>query len=79
MNRIDEDQLIEEASDFLHWLAELGVSVWKDTTTKELVFSPKSKMTKQMIGEAHRLRNYLARLIGPDVQVTMNPYNRSWN
>ena len=71
--------LIEEAHDFLHWLRECGVSVCKDMTTKELVFSPKSKMTRQMAGEAHRLRNYLARLIGPDVQVTMNPYNRSWN
>lgn len=79
MRRETDEFLTEEAQDFLHWLQQCGVSVWKDTTTSELVFTPKSKMTEQMVAEAHRLKNYLAPLIGPDVQVTINPYNVSWN
>ena len=79
MERIDEELLIEEASDFLHWLAELGVSVWKDMSTMELVFSPKAQLTKQAVAEAYRLRDCLAALLPPGVQVTTDPYSRSRN
>ena len=77
-HEIDEF-LLGEANDFIHWLRECGVNVWKDMTARELVFSPKSKMTEQAVAEARRLKSYLVLLIGPDVQMTMNPYSVSWN
>lgn len=79
MRHETDEFLTEEAQDFLVWLEELGIGVWKDMTTMELVFTPKSRMTRDMIAEAVRLRSYLAPLIGPGVQVTLNPYNASRN
>lgn len=76
---MDNEQLFNEAYDFLHWLREMGVRVWADWQTKQLVFTPRARMTEQMAVEACRLRNYLPGLIGPGWSATMNPYQRSWN
>ena len=79
MSQESDSQLATEAASFLGWIKECGVSVWVDAETSELVFRPRSKMTADMVTEARRLRNCLARLIGPDVRVTMNPYSVCWN
>ena len=76
---MSNEQLLSEACDFLNWLREMGVRVWTDWETQELVFTPRSRMNGQMVAEAHRLRDCLAGLIGPEWPGLVNPYQRSWN
>lgn len=62
------EQMIDEAKDFLYWLGMLGVQASNDTTAGEIIFTPGNRMTRDMVAEALRLRKYLAPLIGSDVQ-----------